>query len=226
MAVIHSYQQRILKKYSIVLYFCKEKQLSNSAQKWTCLGLEVSKDLTGGSWEKFCVMLGQDQCYCLSQRSIYFQFSVLLMAPHVRSSAAMPSWKWFHKITGGAEESDYFLHRMHPSMPQTQRSATMPTSSELVSYCLPGLRFKRRPKKRCKPCTGPKPQSIPLIQVKVYLQLSRSGMNCKPQLLFQSCTLRVYASPQLMRTEEGLQKVWRIGNWQLWKEEPLLFTSL
>lgn len=197
------------KKKSIVLYFCKEKRFSNSAQKWTCLGLEVSKDLTGESWEKFCVMLSQDQCYCLSQRSIYFQFSVLLMAPHVRSSAAMPSWKWFHKITGGAEESDHFLHRMHPSMPQTQ-CTTVPTSSEF-SYCLPGLRFKKRPKKRFKFCTGLKPQSTPLTQIKVYLQLKRSDMNPKPKLLFQSCRLRAYASPQLMKTE-ALQNVWRIGS--------------
>lgn len=214
--------RRKKKEESIVLYFCKGKQLSNSAQKWVCLGLEVSKDLAGGSWEKFCVMLSQDQCYCLSQRSIYFQFSVLLMAPHVRSSAAMPSWKWFHKIMGGAEESDHFLHRMHPSMPQTQATA-VPISSELVSYCLPGLRFKRRPKKRLKLCTDPKPQGTPLTQVKINLHLSRSYMNLKPELLFQSCSLRAYAGPQLMRTEE-LQKVWR--TWHLWKKEPLLFISL
>lgn len=204
------------------MYFCKEKRLVNSAQNWTCLGLEISKDLTGESWEKFCVMLGQDQCYCLSQRSIYFQFSVLLMAPHVRSSAAMPSWKWFRKITGGAEETDSFFHRMHPSMPQTQ-CTTMSTSSELLSYCLPGLTLKRRPKRRSKPCAGPEPQGTPLAQVKVYLQLSRGDMNAKPKLLFQSSRLRVYASPQLMRTEEGLQKVWRTGNWHSGRKRASAF---
>lgn len=182
------------------MYFCKGKRLSNFAQKWICLSLEVSKDLAGGSWEKFCVMLSQDQCYCLSQRSIYFQFSVLLMAPHVRSSAAMPSWKWFHKIMGRAEESDHFLHRMHPPMPQTQ-GTTVPTSSERLSYWLPGLRFKKRHKKRSKLCTDPKPQGMPLTQVKVYSQLSRSDMSLKLELLFESCSLRAYASPQLIRTE-------------------------
>ena len=147
------------------MYFSKEKRLSNSAQKRTCLDLEVSKDLTGGSSEKFCVMLGQDQCYCLSQTSIYFQFSVLLMAPHVRSSAAMPSWKRFYKITRGAEESDLFLHRMHPSTPQTRglQCTTMPTISEPVYFCLPGLRLQREPKKKSKRCTGPEPQGTPII---------------------------------------------------------------
>lgn len=138
------------------MYFCKEKRLSNSAQKWTCLGLEVSKDLTGGSWEKFCVMLSQDQCYCLSQRSIYFQFSVLLMAPHVKFSAAMPSWKWFHKITGGAEESDHFLHRMKTHLSH-RLSAPQCLPAQKIPYCLTGLRFKKRPQKRFKPCTAHSP---------------------------------------------------------------------
>lgn len=43
---------------------------------------------------------------------------------------------------------------------------------------------------------------------------------------FQSCRLRAHASPQLMRAEEALQKLWRMGNWQLWKKESLLFISL
>lgn len=139
--IIHSYQYRIKKKNKpkIVLYFSKEKQLSNSAQKGTCLGLELSKDLTGGSWEKFCVMLGQDQCYCLSQRSIYFQYSVLLMAPHERSSAAMPSWKWFRKMKGYAEESHNFLHRMHSSTPQ-RHGLGVPSAYNLrTSFLLPAM---------------------------------------------------------------------------------------
>lgn len=197
------------------MYFCKEKRLSNSAQKWTCLGLEVSKDLTGGSWEKFCVMLSQDQCYCLSQRSIYFQFSVLLMDPHVRSSAAMPSWKWFHKITGGAEESNHFLHRMKTHLSH-RLSAPQHLPAQNIPYCLPGLRFKKDPKRDSSPAQG-----TALTHVKVYLQLSRSDMK-----IFQSCRLRAHASPQLMRAEEALQKLWRMGNWQLWKKEPLLFISL
>lgn len=147
-------------------------------------------------------MLCQDQCYCLSLRSIYFQFSAILVAPHVRSSAAMPSWKWFHKITGGAEKSDHFLYRMYPPIPQMHglQCSIMPTISELFPYCLLGLRFKRRLKKHC---TGPKNQDTPFAQVKVHTQLSRSNRNSRAKLLFQGYRLKVITNLQLMRTEDA-----------------------
>lgn len=83
--------------------------------------------------------------------------------------------------------------------------------SELVSYCLPCLRFKKRPKKRpAKRCAGTKPQGTIFTQVKVHMQLSRSSTNSKAKLLLQSCRMKSYASLQLMRSEDALQKVWRI----------------
>lgn len=146
-------------------------------------------------------MLSQDQCYCLSLRSICFQFSVILMAPHVRSSVAMPSWKWFHKITGDAFSSQGAP--IYTTDAWTTMYHHMPTMSELFSYCLLCLQFKRKPKKRSKHCTGPKPQETPFTQVKVNIQFSRSNKNSRTKLLFQSCRQKVNANLQLMRTEEA-----------------------
>lgn len=131
--------------------FLQTKATRQLCPEWDLIGVEVSKDLTGGSWEKFYVILSQDQCYCLSQRSIYFQFSVLLIVPHVRSSTAMLSWKRFHKITGGTQRPIDFLHQMH-SLPQIHQlgftTVHITSALSLAASFLPGPRYKRTQEKK------------------------------------------------------------------------------
>lgn len=166
--------------------FLQTKAARQLCPEWDLIGVEVSKDLTGGSWEKFCVMLSQGQCYCLSQRSIYFQFSVLLIAPHVRSSAAMPSWKRFHKITGGAQCPVDFLHQMHP-LPQIHQlgfTTVHATSAlSLAASFLPGLRYKRTQEKDQQNTVHvPRLVAYPPTQVEVHMpfcHLWSAGSICK-----------------------------------------------